>query len=267
LPRFAPGVEHLNRQKKKPANRGLFLLAVRMPATIKSKCHSKIRAFMKIPFFLLPGQCVAQLLLLAVCVLSGGVAMAEKADRNKPMNIEADALRYDDLKQISVFTGRVVLNKGTIVIRGAQLDVRQDAQGYQFGLVTAEAGKLAFFRQKREGVDEFIEGEGEVIEYDGRADTVKFIKRAQLRRFRGATLNDEMTGGVILYDNTTDVFTVDGGTTRGTAGATGGRVRAMLTPKPDPSAASAPAVAPTGAAAQQPAPALRATTTLGGEKK
>ena len=209
-------------------------------------------------------QRVLPLGFLALCVLAGSPCLAEKADRNKPMNVEADSLRYDDVKQTSVFTGRVVLTKGSIVIRGAQLDVRQDPQGNQFGLVVAEAGKLAFFRQKREGVDEFIEGEGEVIEYDGRADTVKFMKRAQLRRFRGATLNDEMTGGVILYDNTTDVFTVDAGAARGTTGAPGGRVRAMLTPKPDASASAAPSG---GETALQPAPVLRSTPTLGGEKK
>ena len=209
-------------------------------------------------------QRVLPLGFLALFVLASSPCLAEKADRNKPMNVEADSLRYDDLKQTSVFTGRVVLTKGTIVIRGAQLDVRQDPQGNQFGLVIAEAGKLAFFRQKREGVDEFIEGEGEVIEYDGRADTVKFMKRAQLRRFRGAALNDKMTGGVILYDNTTDVFTVDGGTARGTPGASGGRVRAMLTPRPD---ASTPVAPPGGAPVQQPAPVLRSTTTLGGEKR
>ena len=45
---------------------------------------------------------------------AAGLARAEKADRNKPMNVEADALRYDDLKQISVFTGHVVVTKGTI---------------------------------------------------------------------------------------------------------------------------------------------------------
>ena len=86
------------------------------------------------------------------------------------MNIEADAMRYDDLKQTSVFTGNVVVNKGTIQIRGTRIDVRQDPEGYQYGVVTAEPGKLAFYRQKREGVDEFIEGEGETIEYDGKAD-------------------------------------------------------------------------------------------------
>ena len=111
------------------------------------------------------------LLLLLVALVFSSAALAEKADRNKPMNVESDTLRYDDLKQTSVFSGKVVLTKGTILIRGAKIDVRQDPEGYQFGLITAEPGKLAFFRQKREGLDEFIEGEAETIEYDSRADT------------------------------------------------------------------------------------------------
>ncbi|MDD2925775.1 lipopolysaccharide transport periplasmic protein LptA [Rhodoferax sp.] len=189
-------------------------------------------------------------------------ALAEKADRDKPMNVEADALRYDDARQISVFTGRVVLTKGTILIRGGRLEVRQDPQGYQYGVVTAEPGKLAYFRQKREGVDEFIEGEGETIDYDGRADTVKFITRAQLRRYQGVTLNDEFNAGVIVYNNTTDVFTLDGAPGAGKSSSTGqpgapaGRVRAMLTPKPEAASASA----------AKPATPLRETPTLGGAK-
>jgi lipopolysaccharide export system protein LptA len=194
-------------------------------------------------------------------VLAGwvGLAAAERADRNKPMNIEADALRYDDLKQTSVFTGRVVLTKGTIIIRGARVEARQDAEGFQYGVVTAEPGQRAFFRQKREGVDEYIEGEGEVIEYDGRADRVKFIRRAELRRYRGATLTDESSGNVITYDNSTDVFAVDGGA----GGPGGGRVRAMLSPRE-------PAAATSGGAARPAAPAgtpLRPSTTLGGAQK
>ena len=199
-------------------------------------------------------------LLTVALALFGGVAHADKADRDQPMNIEADALRYDDVAQTSVFTGRVVLTKGTIVIRGTRVDVRQDPAGNQFGRVTAEAGKLAFFRQKREGLDEFIEGEGELIEYDSRADTVKFIKNAQLRRYRGATLGDEFTGGVIVYNNTTEVFTIDGAAATPSAGSASkpGRVRAMLTPQP---AAVAPAQVPAPGTAS-PAPALRVTPTL-----
>ena len=199
-------------------------------------------------------------LLSLVFALSTGVAQAEKADRSKPMNVEADNLRYDDLKQTSVFTGRVVLTKGTIIIRGARVDVRQDSEGYQFGVVTAEPGKLAFYRQKREGVDEYIEGEAQTIEYDGKADRVKFIGRAEMRRFRGATLNDEMTGTLITYDNTTDVFAVDGGPAGTALGTPGGRIRAVLAPR-GAASASAPA------RPQVPAAQLRPSTNLGGDKQ
>ena len=202
-----------------------------------------------------------RLLAVASMLLVCGAALAEKADRTKPMNIEADALRYDDLNQVSVFTGRVVVTKGSIQIRGNQVEVRQDADGFQFGKVTGSADKLAFFRQKREGLDEFIEGEGELLEYDGKLDTVKFTKKAQLRRYRGATLVDEITGGVIVYENLTDMFSVDGSASKGVAGAPSGRVRAMLSPKQDGAASSAPA------SSAQPAPVLRAAPALEGTPK
>jgi len=201
-------------------------------------------------------------------------AGAEKADRGKPMNVEADALRYDDLQQTSIFTGKVVVTKGTIVIRGAKMTVRQDPEGYQFGVVTAESGKQAYFRQKRDGVDEFIEGEAEAIEYDGKADKVKFIGRAEMRRLRGATIADETSGSVITYDNTNDQFTVDGGTVAATPSNPGGRVRATLAPRAaasaapgSASAAAAAASAPRAAASATPSPRLRPAGSLSQEPR
>ena len=188
------------------------------------------------PFRLLPAA--------TLCLgLAAGAAWAEKADRDKPMNIESDALRYDDTRQTSVFTGNVVITKGTIVIRGHQIEVRQDTQGSQFGIATAQAGQRAFFRQKRDGVDEHIEGESQRIEYDSRADVVRFIGDAVLRRYRGATLADETAGGQIVYNNGTEVFTVDGSVRSTSPANPSGRVRAMLTPTPKPGTpAPAPAV-------------------------
>ena len=203
---------------------------------------------------------------IAVMSVLGLLAMpaaAEKADRDKPMNAEADALRYDDLKQTSVFTGNVVITKGSTIIRGERVDVRQDAEGYQQATVVAPAGKLAFYRKKRDLVDEYIEGEAELIEYDSRADVVKLTRRAVLRRYNGAVLADETTGSQITYDNVTDVFTVNGGAQNRTAANPTGRVRAVLSPRVTASAAaSAAAAMPTG-----PVPALRPSNMLGNEKK
>lgn len=217
-------------------------------ATMIETYKQQDSCLMKPPFFSL----------IVMAALAAGMvlpAAAEKADRDKPMNAEADALRYDDLKQTTVFTGNVVITKGTTIVRGERVDVAQDPEGYQQAVAIAAPGKLAYYRKKRDGVNEFIEGEGERIEYDSRADIVKLIKRAVVRRYNGATLVDETTGALIVYDNNTDVFAVDGGTENRTAANPTGRVRAMLSPR---AAASAPAAAP--------ATGLRPSTTLGNLK-
>ena len=77
-----------------------------------------------------------------------------------------------------------------------------------------------------------LEGEGERIEYDSRADRVTLINRAQIRRYRGTVLNDDITGQRIIYENLTDQFTVDGKNAGSKPGAeSSGRVRAVLTPR------------------------------------
>ena len=202
-------------------------------------------------------------LLLTLALLTALPAMAEKADRDMPMNAESDALRYDDLKQSSIFTGNVIITKGSILIRGARVDVFQDAQGYQQAVVIAEPGKLAYYRSKRDGVDEVIEGEGERIEYDSQADNVKFIGKAVLRRYVDGKLADESNGALIRYENTTDVFTVDGSAQPvRTASNPSGRVRALLAPR-----APAPAAKPAATANPVPSPGLRPSTTLSIDKK
>lgn len=165
-----------------------------------------------------------------VSLLLFGAAHAELADKDKPMNIEADSLRYDDTRQTSVFTGNVVITKGTIIMRGNKMDVHQDAKGNQVGLLLGSPG---FFRQKREGLDEWVEGEANRVDYDSQAQTVVLTGNAVLRRYRGTQLNDDNQGNVITYNSLTEVFTVKGGAASASAANPSGRVRAMLTPIPE----------------------------------
>jgi lipopolysaccharide export system protein LptA len=150
------------------------------------------------------------------------------------MHIEADALRYDDQRQISVFSGNVVLTRGGITIEGERIEVRQDPQGYQYGNITAALGERARFTQLREGMDETVVAESNTIEYDGRADVFKLLGDARLRRLRGGAEADFMSGQIIVYDNLKDIFTIDGTRTTGAVPARPGtdtRVRATLSPR------------------------------------
>ena len=168
----------------------------------------------------------SRLLLAVACAwLLAAAAHAEKADREKPINLEADRVTVDDVKQLAVFEGNVVLTQGTLVIRGDRMEVRQDNEGFKHGTAW---GKLAHFRQKREGFDEIIEGWAERIEYDGRADKVQMFARASMKRGQ-----DEVHGSYISYDAVSEFFQVIGGGSKAaSAGNPQGRVRAILQPKP-----------------------------------
>lgn len=156
---------------------------------------------------------------------AGTAAMAERADRNKPVNLEADKVTIDDAKKIAVFRGNVVLRQGTLEIRGDRMEVRQDKDGFNRGTTW---GDRAYFRQKREGFDEYIEGWAERLEYDGRAETMKMFVRAHVKRGQ-----DEVRGNYISYDAKSEFYQViGGGASTADASQSGGRVRAVIQPKP-----------------------------------
>lgn len=200
---------------------------------------------------------------LALALLLAGAlapAWADRSDRGQPIAFAADSARVDEARQLNILQGNVEITKGTIVIRADRVEVRQNPQGTQSAVANGWPDRRAFFRQRREGSDEYIEGEAERLEYDGARDTLRLINRAVMRRFRGNTLADEVAGNTITYDNTTEVYQVVGGPS---SAAPAGRVRGVLTPRESPaaepaaasaartdppSAASAPAAAPAGSA-------------------
>jgi lipopolysaccharide export system protein LptA len=172
-------------------------------------------------------------------------ARAEKADRDKPIHVEADRMEYDDQRKINTFIGRVLMTKGTIVIRADRLVVREDEQGYQYGLAV---GKPASFRQKREGLDEFVEGYGESIDYDGKIDVVTLTGQASLRRLEAEKLTDEVHGARIVYQGQTEFYTVEGSITGNAAKE---RVRVVIQPRRNAGEGSPQPAAP---AASKPSP-------------
>lgn len=166
-------------------------------------------------------------------------AWAEKADHDKPTNILYDSSDFDDLHQIYVFRGHVVLTKGTILIRCDKLVVTRDPENYEYGTATMdEPGRLVYFHQKREGfADQYIEGVGERIEYDEKADLAKIFVKAVVRRLDGGELQDEIRGEMIQYNSLTEKYVVQ-------SGGNGNRAHAEFAPAksnaPPPAAGTAP---------------------------
>lgn len=178
-----------------------------------------------------------KLLLLLLLSLSTYTAQcfAERADRDKPIQVDADHVTVDDTNQVSTFEGNVQMRQGTLLIEGARIVVTQDKKGYSKIVAT---GELAHFRQKRDGVNQFSEGFGERIEYDNFIEIANIFGQARVKRE-----GDDVKGDHIIYNTKTGVFKVFGssGDNPDTAGQ--GRVQIIIQPK-DQQPDSAPKAEP-----------------------
>jgi lipopolysaccharide export system protein LptA len=165
-------------------------------------------------------------LAVAVAAVSTFTAKAEKADREKPTQVEANRMTSDEARRISIFEGNVLLTKGTITVRAERIVVRQDADGFQYA---SASGAPARFRQKgdalggQEGV--WIEGEALRVEIDEKNERIELHDSARITRDQ-----DEVRGNYILYDQRSEFFSVS--SAKGApAAAPGERVRAVIQPK------------------------------------
>jgi lipopolysaccharide export system protein LptA len=160
---------------------------------------------------------------VAVFLLLSSAVLAEKADRDRPTQVEANRMSADDARRLNIFEGDVVVTKGTIRLTADRLVVRQDAEGFQFATAT---GKPARFRQRqdpkageKEGI--WVEGEALRIELDDRNQKIELFEAARVNRG-----GDEVAGDYIFVDQRSDFYQVSSG-----KGPAKGRVKAIIQPK------------------------------------
>jgi len=163
-----------------------------------------------------------------ICLLLIGSAHAERADRDQPIYLEADRATVEDVKKkdsmrVSIFTGNVIMTQGTLRITADKVILREDIDGFRYATAT---GNLVTFRQKRDGIDEYIEGWSERAEYDNKSEKIELFKQARLKRGE-----DEVKGDYIAYNITTEFFQVIGNHDRNGETQDDNRVRIIFQPK------------------------------------
>jgi lipopolysaccharide export system protein LptA len=186
----------------------------------------------------MPAALLSLLVVLSLLAASG-LALAERADRSRPMVVEADRPGTVDLqRQVVVFNGNVVISQGSMQLRAERVEMRETADGYRTAVATGAPGQPASWRQKRDGVDETVEGTADRIEFDGRADTLRLVGNGRMKRLRAGSVADEVSGAAIVWDNTAEVFRVEGG--QASATNPSGRVRIVLSPRAETGSTGAP---------------------------
>jgi lipopolysaccharide export system protein LptA len=138
-----------------------------------------------------------------------GFALAEKADQDKPLILNANSVSINEVEQKYKLQGDILLIKGSIVVTGDQGDITVDPEGYQFIEVKGDAKTIATFRQRREGLaNEFMQGIGKEVSYNGKQDVLILLGDANMKRLLNMQMRDHLRGGKIEYRDDTQEYRV-----------------------------------------------------------
>jgi lipopolysaccharide export system protein LptA len=117
--------------------------------------------------------------------------------------------------------------------------VSEDPDGQRLGFAYGNAEHPATFRQKRDGEDEYSEGDATRIEYDSAANRVRFVGAAHLRMLKGTVVTNQANAALITYDTATDTIKL-GSDASTPAASSSGRTTVIFTPKAPSSSANPP---------------------------
>jgi len=190
-----------------------------------------------------------KILAVAALSLASLSATAERADSLKQAKVDFDDAHIDEVTQTRIFTGNVVLTRGTLLIKADKAVLKESPEGYMSAILTSAPGKSASFRQKRDGgPDLWTEGQAQRIEYDERTEVVKLFSNAIVRQLEGKRMTNEVNGPFISYDNRTEQANVRNDAS-GESKPGGGRGTIIIAPRRAPAAVNA--TAPAAGAAKQ----------------
>lgn len=160
--------------------------------------------------------------LLLAAALAAMPAMAEKSDREKEIVVGADRLTADDARRTSTFEGSVVVTQGSMRMTADKVTVREDAERNK---VYVASGSPVTFRQKRDRVDEWVEGFAQRAEFDDRTDVLRLYESARVK-----SNQNEIAGDFISYDMRREVAEVSGAPP-GKPAPADARVKVIILPK------------------------------------
>ena len=164
---------------------------------------------------------------LALSLTAAPDALAEKADKEKPINFSAEQpAEVDFEKRVGTLKGNVVITQGTITIRADRIDFKQNPDN---SMSATAYGNPITFRQKKDDSDEYYEGYAQRAVYDGQKDLLELFDRALLKQG-----TDEIRSNYIAYNSSTGIFRAEGRPNApGVAEGPGERVRGVFQPKSD----------------------------------
>jgi lipopolysaccharide export system protein LptA len=135
-------------------------------------------------------------------LLGTTAALAEKADREKPIFYQGDSGGANLATKVGELAGNVVITQGTLTIHADRIVFHQNPDN---SLSATAYGNPVSFREKRDGLEEYYEGVAQRAVYDGQKRFLELFDRALLKKS-----GDEIRSNYITYDAAADIFKAEG---------------------------------------------------------
>lgn len=133
--------------------------------------------------------------------------LAAQADRNKPVEIEADNASFIEKNQQTEFSGNVIIKQGSLNIHASKVSARRENDGHQY--ITATGNPVRFSQdlddKRPDGKLQKIKGHANQITFDDKKNTIIMSGNAYLDRE-----GDVVTGPTATYNTVSSEYFVKG---------------------------------------------------------
>ncbi len=136
---------------------------------------------------------------LIMCLLLSTLSLniyAQKGDADQPIQIEADEASLDHEKQLTTYSGKVIVVQGSLRMEADKISVSYNEKKQLKKLIASTKGKkLAHFQQKMDGNPEPVHAYAKTITYNAPSKQMVLEKQAKVIQ-----MGNEFKGSYIVYD-------------------------------------------------------------------
>ncbi|MDY3331848.1 MAG: lipopolysaccharide transport periplasmic protein LptA [Pelistega sp.] len=134
----------------------------------------------------------------------------KKADEPETL-ILSDSLSYDDTNKTSNFKGNVILTRGLMRLTADEVNLKEDAKGFQHATATVKGAKKVTIYEERPENYETIHAEGLTATYNGETEVVRLVGQSIVTRSVCGKVVDVLRGDIVTYNSKNSTYSATGG--------------------------------------------------------
>lgn len=158
-----------------------------------------------------------------ICALVGlaSSVWSLKSDDDQPIQITANSATADQKNKTTQFTGKVVVTRGSILVKANTATASEDPSGYK--VITLSGSPVTFEQMNDDG--EKTEGQCNNFEYNTKTSMAILSGRARVKKGDNLVMGDKLT-----YNTQTQIYSATSNNANGINTEKAGRVTVILQP-------------------------------------